>query len=228
MTKLPIYNMAGAVTEEEEIPEELLELKRGTAAVRDVVVAHLAARRRGTASTLSKGEVAGSNRKPWPQKGTGRARAGYRQSPIWRGGGVAFGPHPRKYYKKINKKVRELAFHRVISEKIVANEVKVLNELSLKEAKTKTLVGLFKALNVNPDKGVLLVDVEIDKNVKLAARNIEKVKFAKVSDLNVYELLKYATLVITRSALNTLKEKIGKYKSNNIDHSNTIETDTAI
>ena len=101
MSKLTVYSTAGSAVGEHEVDDSLLVLDKGEQAVHDVVVAQLAARRSGTASTLRKGEVAGSNRKPWPQKGTGRARAGYRQSPVWRGGGVAFGPHPRDYGLKV-------------------------------------------------------------------------------------------------------------------------------
>lgn len=210
MSKLTIHDMSGAVTGEQDFPEELLEHKRGIKAVRDVIVAHLAVCRRGNASTLSKGEVAGSNRKPWRQKGTGRARAGFRQSPVWRGGGVAFGPHPRKYNKKINQKVAELAFRRAITQKIVSDQIKILDELSFKEAKTKHLVNLCKALSVDTDKGVLLVDVEIDKNIKLAVHNLKKVSFSRADALDTYKILRYPTLIITTSALQVIKERISK------------------
>lgn len=227
MSKLTIHDMSGALIGEEDFPEELLEYKRGIKAVRDVIVAHLASCRRGTASTLSKGEVAGSNRKPWRQKGTGRARAGFRQSPVWRGGGVAFGPHPRKYNKKINKKVRALAFRRAISQKIFANQIKILNELSLKEAKTKHLVGLLKVLCVDMDKGVLLVDVEIDKNIKLAARNLKKVSFSSPNTLDTYKILRYPTLIISATALKVIKERISKNHSMT-DFCNAKETETSL
>jgi large subunit ribosomal protein L4 len=115
MSKLTIYNMQGAAVGDMDVDAGLLVLKKGTQAVHDVIVNGLARGRAGTASTLAKGEVAGSNKKPWRQKGTGRARAGYRQSPVWRGGGVAFGPHPRRYGGKVNRKVAKLAFQRAFS-----------------------------------------------------------------------------------------------------------------
>ena len=136
MNKLKTYDMSGAVSGDVELADELLVLGAGEQAVHDCVVATRNARRQGSASTLTKGEVAGSNKKPWRQKGTGRARAGYRQSPVWRGGATAFGPKPRSYAVKVNKKVGRLAFRRAFSEKVMAEQIKVLDELSLADDTT--------------------------------------------------------------------------------------------
>ena len=132
-----------------EVADEFMVLERGDQAVRDVVVGRAAALRAGTASTLSKGEVAGSNKKPWKQKGTGRARAGLRQSPVWRGGGIAFGPKPRDFSVKVNKKVSRLAFRRALSERIADGSLKIVEDLSMAVPKTKDLVEVLKALGVN-------------------------------------------------------------------------------
>ncbi|MCK5528841.1 MAG: 50S ribosomal protein L4, partial [Kiritimatiellae bacterium] len=142
MSKLKLYNIDGTASGDIELADELLVLGAGEQAVHDVVVATRNAARQGSASSKHKGEVAGSNKKPWRQKGTGRARAGYRQSPIWRGGAAAFGPKPRSYAVKVNKKVSRLAFGRAFSEKVLHNQVMVLDSLTMAEPKTK----LFKDL----------------------------------------------------------------------------------
>ena len=204
MSKLKVYDQSGSSVGEFEIAEELV-LKRGAQAVRDSVVAHLAARRAGTASTLRKGEVAGSNKKPWRQKGTGRARAGYRQSPVWRGGGVAFGPHPRDYSMKVNRKVGRLAFKRALSEKLAEGQVVLLQELALAEPKTRGFVAMMKSLKLQPP--ALFVVEKFDKNLTLAARNIPLIEVAKASDVSVYQLLRHPVLVTTRGAMEQLLER---------------------
>jgi large subunit ribosomal protein L4 len=206
MSTLKVYDMKGAAIGDCEIADGLMVLDRGSQAVRDVVVAYLAGLRRGTASTLRKGEVAGSNKKPWKQKGTGRARAGYRQSPVWRGGGVAFGPHPRSFAKKLNKKVGRLAFRRAFSEKVASGEVKVVDGLSLAEAKTKAFVALMKALGVGVP-ALFVVDV-IDRNVAQASRNLENVEVARASDVSVYQLLRYPTVVVSQAGLEKMKARM--------------------
>ena len=142
MSKLAIYDMKGAEQGGFEVPDDLLVRAGGEQAVHDAVVAHLAKKRAGGASTLGKGDVAGSNKKPWRQKGTGRARAGYRRSPIWRGGGVAFGPHPRSYEKKLSKNEKRLAFARALSDKIAGGSVKVIDKIELPEPKTRLVVEM--------------------------------------------------------------------------------------
>jgi large subunit ribosomal protein L4 len=206
MSTLKVHDMKGAAVGDCEIADKLMTLSRGGQSVRDAVVAYLAGVRRGTASTLAKGEVAGSNKKPWRQKGTGRARAGYRQSPVWRGGGVAFGPHPRSFEQKVNKKVGRLAFRRAFSEKVEAGEIKVLEELSLQEAKTKAFVSLMKALGVSAP--ALFVLDKMDQKVVLAARNIEDVEVVRAQDVSVYQLLRYPTMVVSKAGLEQLKARL--------------------
>jgi len=206
MSTLKVYDKTGAAIGDYEIADGLMVLNRGEQAVRDSVVAYLAGLRAGTASTLSKGEVAGSNKKPWRQKGTGRARAGYRQSPIWRGGGVAFGPHPRSFVQKLNKKVGRLAFQRAFSEKVAAGEVKVVDTLGLPEAKTRAFAALMKALGVTAP--ALFVVDKADRNVALAARNMEDVEVVRGSDVNVYQVLRYPTLVVSQAGMEQVKARL--------------------
>ncbi len=206
MSKLKLYDMNGTESGDLELSDELLVLGTGDQAVHDVVVATRNAARQGSASSKHKGEVAGSNKKPWRQKGTGRARAGYRQSPVWRGGAAAFGPKPRSYAVKVNKKVGRLAFRRAFSEKVLTNQVMVLNSLEITDPKTKLFKDLLKSLKiVNP---VLIVTDIVDTNIRLAARNIPKVKVQRASDVNVYELLRYPQVVITKAGLEVIKERL--------------------
>ena len=208
MSKLKIYDAKGTEVGDYEVADNLLVLERGTQAVRDAVVAHLAGVRAGTASTLRKGEVAGSNKKPWRQKGTGRARAGYRQSPVWRGGGVAFGPHPRSFELKLNKKVNQLAFRRAISDRIAAGEVKVVDSLELPEAKTKAFASLMKALGIS--KPALFIVGKVGRNVVMASRNIEDVEGVRASDVNVYQILRYPAIVADRAGMEQVKARLEK------------------
>ena len=206
MSKLPIYDMTGKSQGEMDISSDILVLDKGDQALQDVVVAHRAALRGGNASTLRKGEVAGSNKKPWRQKGTGNARAGYRQSPLWRGGGVAFGPHPRSYKKKVPQKVRRLAFRRALSERISEGSIKVLDKLELAEAKTKSLITLLKSLDVSGS--VLIVLDKTDKNMILAARNIQGVDVATAKDVDTYQIVRRPAIVASKEAMNHLRERL--------------------
>ncbi len=211
MSRIPITNSAGASAGEIEIADEWLVLKRGQQALKDVIVAYRAGLRAGTASTLTKGEVAGSNRKPWAQKGLGRARAGYRQSPVWRGGGVVFGPKPRSYRKDVNRKVTQLAFRRALSEKVVGQALRVLDELKLADAKTKTLLAILKAQGVKVP--VLLVLEKSDSKVRLAARNLRQVEVAVAQDVHAYQLFRYPTVVLTKAAMVTLVNRLKSVKA---------------
>lgn len=208
MSKIKKISLDGQAAGDIEWPDDLLQSERGSQAVHDAVVTTRNRQRAGTASTLSKGEVAGSNRKPWRQKGTGRARAGYRQSPVWRGGGVAFGPHPRDFGGKINKKVARLAFSRALSDKIAAGEFTVLEDLSVTAPKTKEFVAMMKALNV--ERGALFIDAEPGADVKLAARNIPRTALMRASDVSTTELLRYPVVFATVAALDVLKERVSK------------------
>lgn len=204
MATIKMYGRDGRDSGEVEVADDMLILDRGEQAVRDAVVARNASLRAGTASTLRKGEVAGSNKKPWKQKGTGRARAGYRQSPVWRGGGVAFGPHPRDFSIKVNKKVVRLAFRRALSERIAAGAVKLVEDLSLAAPKTKELRGVLEALGA---PSALIVVPAWDDNLLLSARNLQGVEVTTARNCSVYQVLRYPAIVMTRAAWEELKPR---------------------
>ena len=184
---------------------DLIEGGRGTQAVHDTVVAMRAARRSGSANTKTKAEVDLSGAKPWRQKGTGRARAGYKSSPIWRGGGVVFGPKPRDYSKKISKSVRRLAFQKALSERISAGDVLTIDKLSVPEIKTKAFVSLVKKAIDAPK--VLLISDAFDENIYKSARNVKSVKLATASDVNTEQLLAFNKILVTARALEKLAER---------------------
>jgi len=183
----------------------LVEGGRGTQAVHDVVVAMRAARRSGSANTKSKADVNLSGAKPWRQKGTGRARAGYKSSPIWRGGGVVFGPKPRGYSKKVPKSVRRLAFQRALSERINSGDVLTIDAFALKDIKTKSFVQLVK--KQTDARKVLIVSDAFDENTYKSARNVKPVKLATASDVNTEQLLAFEKILVTEKGLEKLAER---------------------
>ena len=185
-----------------------LTLDRGAQAVKDVVTAIRNSRRAGTASTKSKGEVAGSNKKPWKQKGTGNARAGFRQSPVWRGGGVAHGPKPRCFEQKVNKKVMKLAFARALSDKIVAGDVIVLDEFKFEAPKTKLMAQLLKTLGV--DRTAVIVQKDVDDTVVLATSNLPRIDYSTAQALDVYTVLANRKLVCDKAGFDALVARIAK------------------
>jgi large subunit ribosomal protein L4 len=184
---------------------DIIEDGRGTQAVHDVIVAMRAARRSGSANTKTKAEVDLSGAKPWRQKGTGRARAGYKSSPIWRGGGVVFGPKPRDYSKKISKSTRRLAFQKALSERINAGDVLAIDKFVVNELKTKSFVELLRK-QTDAEK-VLIVSDSFDENTFKAARNVKPVKLATASDVNTEQLLRFQKILVTQKALEQLAER---------------------
>ena len=187
---------------------EIITDGKGTQAVHDVVVAMRANRRSGTASVKTKATVNLSGKKPWKQKGTGRARAGLRQSPVWRGGSVAFGPHPRSFETKINRKVYQLAFRHALSDRIQAGGVLAIESFELAEAKTKALAALLLKLGI--DRGCLIVVDAPDANLVRASRNIPKVAVVRAADVGVYDLVRYRAVLATRAALAALTARLAK------------------
>ena len=185
----------------------LIEGGRGTQAVHDAVVAMRAARRSGSANTKTKAEVALSGAKPWRQKGTGRARAGYKSSPIWRGGGVVFGPKPRDYSKKVSKTVRRLAFQKALSERIKAGDVLTIDSFAVTELKTKAFLTLLR--EQTDAKKVLLISDSFDENTYKAARNVKPVLLTTASDVNTEQLLAFNKILITSAALAQLAGRMG-------------------
>lgn len=187
---------------------ELIEDGKGTQAVHDVVVALRAARRSGTASVKTKATVSGSGSKPWRQKGTGRARAGYRSSPVWSGGGVVFGPHPRDYSKKVTKSTRRLALRKVLSERIKAGDILVVDTFAVAEPKTKNFLSLVK--DSTPEAKVLIVSQSFDDNTYRAARNVQPTLLVTASDVNTEQLLAFRKIIMTNEALALLAERTSK------------------
>ena len=207
--KLPVISISGQAKGEVEFADELLiKNGKGTQAVHDTVTAYMANQRLGTASTKQISEVHGSGKKPWKQKGTGRARAGSFASPLWRGGGVVFGPKPRDYTINVPKKVKALAFRKALSERLLAGDVVVVDELNLTSHKTKDLAGIVAALG-GKNKPTLVVTEQVDKNLKLAARNLPNVQVEPVGSVNVYELLRFEKIVTTKGALEKLGARLG-------------------
>jgi len=206
--KLTIKDTQGNDRGEWEVRFPLVEDGKGTQAVHDVIVAYQAAQRSGTACTKTMGEVAGSGKKPWRQKGTGRARAGSFASPLWRGGGVVFGPKPRDFGKKVSKSTRQLALRKALSERLKAGDVMVVDDLKLDSAKTKQFLGLLAALQVQGS--ALLVAQGGDRNLTLASRNVPDVELATSDLLNTYQVLRYDKLIFTRGAFEKLEERLAK------------------
>jgi large subunit ribosomal protein L4 len=205
--KIAIKNIQGKKSGELEVKFPLIEDGKGTQAVHDVVVAYRAAQRMGTACTKNVGDVSGSNKKPWRQKGTGRARAGSHQSPLWVGGGVVFGPKPRDFGKKVSKKTRALSLRKALSERLKAGDVVVVDELKLASPKTKDFAGLMSTLELT---GTTLIVAPADKNLTLASRNIENVVLATSDSLNTYDILRPDKLLFTKSAFEKVESRLAK------------------
>jgi large subunit ribosomal protein L4 len=206
--KLTIKNTNGEAQGELEVKFAVIEDGRGTQAVHDTVVAQMAARRSGTASTKTMGEVAGSGKKPWRQKGTGMARAGSFASPLWRGGGVVFGPKPRDFTKKVNRSTRQLALRKAVSERLKAGDVVVVDQIALNAPRTRELVSILTALDLS--KNSLLVVAGEDKNLLLASRNLARVEFTTPEVLNTYQVLRFDKLLVTRSAFEKLDQRLAE------------------
>ncbi len=190
------------------VDQSQLTLDKGEQAVKDAVTAIRNAMRAGTASTKGKGEVAGSNKKPWKQKGTGNARAGFRQSPVWRGGGVAHGPKPRCFEQKVNKKVMKLAFARALSDKIVAGDVIVVDEFKFEAPKTKLMAGLLKTLGV--DRTACIVQKDVDDTVVLVTSNLPRIDYSTAQALDVYMVLANRKLVCDKAGFDALVARLAK------------------
>jgi large subunit ribosomal protein L4 len=185
---------------------EIIENGRGSQALHEVIVAMRAARRSGSANTKTKAEVDLSGAKPWRQKGTGRARAGYKSSVIWRGGGVVFGPKPRDYSKRTSKSLRRLAFQKALSERIKDGDVLSIGEFAVTEIKTKKFIDLVR--KQTDARKVLLISDSFDQKTSISARNVKPVKLVKASDVNAEELLAFDKIVVTDKGLEQLAARI--------------------
>jgi large subunit ribosomal protein L4 len=185
---------------------DVIENGRGTQALHDVVVALRANRRSGTANTKTKAEVAYSGKKPWRQKGTGRARAGYTSSPIWSGGGVVFGPKPRDYSKKVPKNVKRLALLKALSSRILAGDVLVASEIKVAAPKTREFVAFLRSQT--DARKVLLISTQFDEATYKAARNIGPILLNTASEVNTEQLLAFQKIIVTNEALAKLAERL--------------------
>lgn len=204
MPQVALYNQQGAQVGEVALNEAIFGIEPHKQAMFDAVIMQRASLRQGTHKTKTRTEVRGGGRKPWKQKGTGRARQGSIRSPQWRGGGTVFGPVPRSYSYKLNKKVRRLALLSALSTKVVENEILVVDQLTLDTPKTKQMISVLGALNVTSK--TLIVTAEENKNVELSARNIPGVKVLSATQINVLDLLDAAKLVITKEAVEKIEE----------------------
>ena len=208
MASVKSYTSAGAAAADIAVDDAALTLDKGAQAVKDAVTAIRNAMRAGTASTKGKGEVAGSNKKPWKQKGTGNARSGFRQSPVWRGGGVAHGPKPRDYSQKVNKKVMKLAFARALSDKIAGGDVIVVDEFKFEAPKTKLMAALLKGLGV--DRTAVVVQKDVDDTTLLVTSNLPRVDYSTARALDVYSLMLARKVVCDRAGFDELMARIAK------------------
>lgn len=204
MPTIDVYNVEGKKVSTVDLKEEIFGIEPNEAIVHSVLINFLANQRQGTQSTKTRSEVSGGGRKPWRQKGTGRARQGSIRAPQWIKGGIALGPKPRKYTYKVNKKEKRLAIKSVLSSKVLENQLVVIDELPFKDIKTKQMVS---ALEKNKVEGKTLIMLpEKNEAVQKSARNIEGVKTILVNTINVYDLLKYNKLVITLDTVKKLEE----------------------
>jgi large subunit ribosomal protein L4 len=207
MPKVALLSQTGQSVGEIELNDSVFAIEPNEQALYDVVKAQRAAMRQGTQKAKTRGEVRGGGRKPWKQKGTGRARAGTSRSPLWTGGGIVFAPTPRQYVLKVNKKVRRLALKSVLSQKLANNKLKVLDKLELAEIKTKGMTEVLNNLELSGK--VAFVLNEVNENAYLSARNIPGVMVTTVSHASVYELMNYPTVVVTADAVKSYEEVLG-------------------
>lgn len=203
MANVSVYNMEGKEVGTMELNDAVFGVEVNEHLVHAVVVAQLANKRQGTQKAKTRSEVSGGGRKPWRQKGTGHARQGSTRAPQWTGGGVVFAPTPRDYTIKLNKKERRLALKSVLTAKVQENKFIVLDELKFDEIKTKNFQAVLNNLNVN--KAMVVLN-DNDKNVVMSARNIPNVITAQTNTINVYDILKYNTMIVTKAAVETIQE----------------------
>ena len=204
MISVTVKNMEGESVGTMELKDEIFGVKVNQHAVHMAVVQHLANRRQGTKSTKTRSEVRGGGRKPWRQKGTGRARQGSTRSPQWTGGGVVFAPKPRDFSFRLNKKLKRLALKSVLTNKLNDEKLIVLDKLELPEIKTKAMVNVCS--NLDLDKALVVIESPENKNVILSARNIPHIKTAYVNTINVYDIVHHSYLVVTKDAMQQIQE----------------------
>lgn len=207
MPSVALFNQSGTQVGEVQLLDTVFGIEPNEQVMFDAVIMQRASLRQGTHKTKTRTEVAGGGRKPWRQKGTGRARQGSIRSPQWRGGGVVFGPTPRDYSFRLNKKVRRLALKSALSSKVLNNEMIVLDSFNVEAPKTKEVVNLLNNLNV--EKKALIVTSEFETNLMLSARNIPGVVTMGASRINVLDILNYETFIVTQDAVKKIEEVLG-------------------
>ena len=204
MPKVDVYDLKGKKVSDIELADSIFGIEPNENIVHSVLVNYLANQRQGTQSTKTRAEVSGGGRKPWRQKGTGRARQGSTRSPQWIKGGIALGPKPRSYRYTVNKKERRLAIKSILSSKVLEKELTVVDKLELKEIKTKTMEKALSDLKV--EGKTLIVLPENNKNVYMSSRNIEGIKTIVLNNINVFDLLKYTNLILSVDTVKKLEE----------------------
>lgn len=203
MASVKVFNMSGNEVGSIELSDNIFAVKVNESVVHQAVVQYLANQRQGTKGTKTRAEVRGGGKKPWRQKGTGRARQGSIRAPQWTGGGVVFAPKARDYSFKLNKKVKRLALKSVLTSKVNDNKLIVLDNLEFPEIKTKEMKNVLN--NINASKALVVIE-DANKNVVLSARNIPDVKTASINTINVYDIIKYDSLVLTKGAVEKIQE----------------------
>lgn len=204
MPKLPVLDMSGNKVGEIELSDEIFGIEPNIHVMHEVVVNHLANRRQGTQSALTRAEVSGGGKKPWRQKGTGHARQGSIRAPQWRHGGIVFAPKPRDYSYTINKKVKRLALKSALSSKLIDNEIIIVDNIYTEEYSTKTMVNMLNCINALPKSTVVLDSADV--KVINSLRNIPKVKSMRADSINTYDVLNAGKLVIPRDAVKKIEE----------------------
>jgi large subunit ribosomal protein L4 len=204
MPKVALLNIKGEKIKDINLNKEIWGIEPNDSVLYDAIVLSRASLRQGTHKVKTRDEVSGGGVKPWRQKGTGRARQGSIRAPHWKGGGIVFGPQPRSYDKKMNKKERRLALKSALSYKVINKEVTALDNFLVETPKTKEMISIMEALKL--DKTVLIVLNEINENAILASRNIENIKIIEPKELNVFDLTSYEQLLITEGAIKMLEE----------------------
>ena len=206
MKKISVLNTKGEKVKDITLNETVWGIEPNDAVLYDALTLTRNSQRQGTADTKTRGEVSGGGRKPWRQKGTGRARAGSTRSPLWPGGGVSFGPHPRSYSKKMNRKERRLAIKSALSYKVIDNELIVLDNLEFATNKTKEALAVLD--NLKADRNVLIIVKELDENTILATRNIPSVILLGANEINTFDVIAANKLIVTEDAVKSIEEAL--------------------
>jgi large subunit ribosomal protein L4 len=207
--ELPVFSTSGKELEKISLDEYVFDGKINHATMHQAVVIYLANQRKGLANTKTRGEVSGGGRKPWKQKGTGRARAGSTRSPLWRGGGITFGPKPHSFTKDFPQKMKAVALKSALNSKLIDNELVIVDSFSVTSPKTKEVVSIARNLKIDNQKSLFVVSA-LDKNLKLAARNIDNLFIQEAKNLNTYDTLSFKKVLFVKSAILEVQDRIKK------------------